>query len=72
VKLALWFYCRSSGNKIVLAYADVWWPSIWINLFIDWVKKSIVSISHKYKLLAGSSLWCCNECSWISCSCSWW
>ncbi|XP_045831932.1 metal tolerance protein 4-like [Trifolium pratense] len=22
VKLALWFYCRSSGNKIVLAYAD--------------------------------------------------
>lgn len=24
VKLALWFYCRTSGNKIVLAYADVW------------------------------------------------
>ncbi|XP_058744734.1 metal tolerance protein 4-like [Vicia villosa] len=22
VKLALWFYCRTSGNKIVLAYAD--------------------------------------------------
>ncbi|KEH28212.1 Mn-specific cation diffusion facilitator transporter MTP8.1 [Medicago truncatula] len=24
VKLALWFYCKNSGNKIVLAYADVW------------------------------------------------
>jgi len=23
VKLALWLYCRSSGNKIVRAYADV-------------------------------------------------
>lgn len=23
VKLALWFYCRSSGNKIVRAYAKV-------------------------------------------------
>jgi divalent metal cation (Fe/Co/Zn/Cd) transporter len=23
VKLALWFYCRSSGNKIVRAYAMV-------------------------------------------------
>lgn len=23
IKLALWFYCRSSGNKIVRAYAKV-------------------------------------------------
>ena len=24
VKLMLWFYCRTSPNKIVRAYADVW------------------------------------------------
>lgn len=27
VKLALWFYCKSSGNKIVRAYAEVF-PSL--------------------------------------------
>lgn len=26
VKLALWFYCRSSGNSIVRAYAKVYLP----------------------------------------------
>lgn len=33
VKLALWFYCRTSRNKIVLAYADVWWSSLCINCY---------------------------------------
>lgn len=26
VKLVLWIYCRSSGNKIVRAYAKVFFP----------------------------------------------
>ena len=29
VKLALWFYCRSSGNSIVRAYAKVYVLELW-------------------------------------------
>lgn len=35
VKLVLWFYCKNSGNKIVLAYADVWSPFLVISCFIS-------------------------------------
>jgi len=32
VKLVLWFYCRKSANRIVRAYADVWWFSSDVSL----------------------------------------
>lgn len=37
VKLALWFYCRSSGNKIVRAYAKVYLASFFLLVFSEWI-----------------------------------
>lgn len=50
VKLALWFYCRSSGNNIVRAYAKVSFQTQ-INLLIQYANISF-QIHHKTSYLA--------------------
>ena len=87
VKLALWLYCKSSGNSIVRAYAKVsisaltttWaYNDSWVHKFFlnnCWVHNffyiNFVIQIQLYLCHSGPLFWCDNQCCRSGGCCSW-